>query len=84
MYALYNQAKNGDCKEEAPSSIQIVKKAKFDAYKKLSGMSKEIAMKRYVNEMHEIDQLCLSAGLSLYNNNHNNNNDNNNNNTIIT
>jgi len=55
MYALYNQAVNGDITEKEPSATQIVKRAKYNARKKLVGMNSVQAQKRYVSELRRID-----------------------------
>ena len=51
IYAYFKQAKFGDYNpKDEPSifSINIKEKYKFNAWKKLKGMSKEKAMKNYV------------------------------------
>lgn len=57
MYALWNQAKSGDVDmKEEPSRMNVVKYAKFAARKRVKGMTKDQAMKKYVQELHRIDE----------------------------
>ncbi|CAK9093971.1 Fatty acyl-CoA reductase [Durusdinium trenchii] len=56
MYALWNQVKNGDVDvSKAPSSMNVVKHAKFMARKKVIGIPADVAMKRYISELRAID-----------------------------
>ncbi len=48
LYALYKQATAGDATGERPGGFDFVKRAKFDAWSELSGMSAENAMREYV------------------------------------
>ena len=48
LYAWYKQATEGDIKGEAPKGFDIVGKAKFAAWERVKGMSKEDAMKHYI------------------------------------
>lgn len=54
LYALYKQASEGDVSGERPSAIQFVAQAKFDAWSKLAGISREQAMQDYVNLVEEL------------------------------
>jgi diazepam-binding inhibitor (GABA receptor modulating acyl-CoA-binding protein) len=54
LYALYKQASEGDVSGERPSAIQFVAQAKFDAWSKLAGVSREQAMQDYVNLVEEL------------------------------
>jgi short-subunit dehydrogenase/acyl-CoA-binding protein len=52
----WNQAKNGDVDPKTePSKFEMVKHAKYQARKRVKGMTKEQAMKKYVQECHRID-----------------------------
>ena len=42
LYAYFKQAETGDVTGEAPSGWDFVKKAKYDAWEELKGMSKAI------------------------------------------
>lgn len=56
LYALWNQAVNGDVDiKDAPPATQFVKRAKFEARKKVMGMTAEMAMKRYISELRALD-----------------------------
>lgn len=50
LYALYKQATNGDNDTPEPSNpFDFVNKAKYEAWKKLTGKPREEAMQEYVN-----------------------------------
>jgi diazepam-binding inhibitor (GABA receptor modulator, acyl-CoA-binding protein) len=48
LYALYKQATVGNATGERPGGFDFVKRAKFDAWSELSGMTPENAMREYV------------------------------------
>ena len=48
IYALYKQATAGDVKGERPEGFDLAGAAKFDAWEELAGMSREDAMRAYV------------------------------------
>lgn len=48
FYSLFKQISEGENKTKAPSKLKIVEKYKWDAWKKLGKMSKEEAMKKYI------------------------------------
>eukprot|EP00467_Chlorarachnion_reptans_P006650 CAMPEP_0114491114 /NCGR_PEP_ID=MMETSP0109-20121206/2822_1 /TAXON_ID=29199 /ORGANISM="Chlorarachnion reptans, Strain CCCM449" /LENGTH=93 /DNA_ID=CAMNT_0001667815 /DNA_START=59 /DNA_END=340 /DNA_ORIENTATION=- len=50
IYALYKQATKGDVEGSQPWSIQLEARAKWDAWAKHKGMSKEAAEEAYVKE----------------------------------
>ena len=54
FYAYFKQATQGPCNTSRPHFWDIVGRAKYDAYKGLGNMSKQEAMKRYVDELHRI------------------------------
>ncbi len=55
LYALYKQATEGDSKGEKPANLfDIVGNAKFAAWEKLKGLSREEAMKRYVDLVNSL------------------------------
>ncbi|KAK5648714.1 hypothetical protein RI129_003606 [Pyrocoelia pectoralis] len=54
FYAYFKQATQGPCKGSRPPFWDIVGRAKYDAYKDLGNMSKQDAMKHYVDELHRI------------------------------
>ncbi|KAF2885392.1 hypothetical protein ILUMI_20790 [Ignelater luminosus] len=54
FYALFKQATQGPCKSSRPPFWDIVGRVKYDSYKALGNMSKQDAMKNYVDELHRI------------------------------
>lgn len=52
FYGYFKQATQGPCKGARPAFWDVVGRAKYDAYKTLGTMSKQEAMKRYVDELH--------------------------------
>ena len=51
LYALYKQATEGDVTPSRPSIFNQVNRAKWDAWKAKEGMTKEDAMKKYIEEV---------------------------------
>ena len=49
LYALFKQAMEGDAKGARPGMLDMVGRAKFDAWTKLKGTSKEQAMQKYLD-----------------------------------
>lgn len=47
FYGLYKQATSGDCNVSQPWAIQVVDRAKWDAWNANKGMSKDAAMLKY-------------------------------------
>lgn len=54
FYSYYKQATEGPCNDPKPGFWEVVKKAKWVAWSKLGNMSKEEAMKNYVEELKKI------------------------------
>lgn len=48
LYALFKQATDGDAKGARPGMLDLVGRAKFDAWSKLKGTSSEQAMQKYL------------------------------------
>ena len=48
LYALYKQADAGDVAGDRPSVLDVVGRAKYDAWAKLKGVSRDEAMRMYV------------------------------------
>ncbi len=48
LYALYKQATQGDAAGERPGSFDFVRRAKFDAWTAIKGISANDAMQRYI------------------------------------
>jgi len=49
LYALFKQSENGDCEGSRPGIFDIVGRKKFDAWKALSGTSRDQAMEKYIS-----------------------------------
>lgn len=49
LYALYKQGSEGDVNGEKPGFFDFVGVAKYEAWEKVSGTSKEDAMQRYID-----------------------------------
>jgi acyl-CoA-binding protein len=49
LYAFYKQATEGDVKGKRPGMLDFVGQAKYDAWAKLKGMSKDKAMQAYMD-----------------------------------
>jgi Acyl-CoA-binding protein len=51
MYALFKQATEGDVHGKKPGVMDIVGKAKYNAWKKIKGVSQESAMQSYIEKV---------------------------------
>lgn len=49
MYALYKQATEGDVSGKRPGMLQLVDRAKWDAWAARKGLTQEAAMQEYVD-----------------------------------
>ena len=54
IYALYKQGSSGDIEEKKPGFTDMVARAKWDAWNKLKGTSKDDAMQQYVDLIAEL------------------------------
>lgn len=54
MYALYKQASAGDVTGERPGALDMVGRAKYDAWAKKKGVNRDEAMKAYVDLVDEL------------------------------
>ncbi|WP_420386799.1 acyl-CoA-binding protein [Roseivirga sp.] len=54
IYSLYKQATEGDNQEEPPSGFDFKAAAKHNAWKKLSGLSKDEAMTQYIDLIEQL------------------------------
>ena len=54
-YGLHKQISVGKCNEKQPGRLNIIARAKWDAWNKLGNMSKEEAQKKYVEEITKAD-----------------------------
>ena len=49
LYALYKQGSEGDVAGKRPGFTDMIGRAKHDAWAKVKGLSKDEAMKQYIN-----------------------------------
>merc|ERR1711990_379645 len=54
LYSLFKQANVGDVNTSRPGIFDLTGKAKWDAWEKKKGMSKEDAMTAYINKVAEL------------------------------
>lgn len=54
LYALYKQATVGDVDGKRPGMTDFVGRAKWDAWEKVKGQSKEVAMQGYVDLVNRL------------------------------
>ncbi len=50
LYGYYKQSTVGDCNIEQPSFWNVKAHAKYEAWKENKGITKEVAMKRYIRK----------------------------------
>ena len=55
LYALYKQATSGDVSGSRPGMLDLKGRAKFDAWAKRKGLSKDDAMKKYVALVEKLE-----------------------------
>ncbi|XP_014206005.1 acyl-CoA-binding domain-containing protein 6-like [Copidosoma floridanum] len=55
FYGLYKQATCGPCDTPAPSWYQLTAKSKWEAWKSLGDMKREVAMSNYIGLVSELD-----------------------------
>eukprot|EP00455_Lapot_gusevi_P005026 TRINITY_DN12121_c0_g2_i1.p1 TRINITY_DN12121_c0_g2~~TRINITY_DN12121_c0_g2_i1.p1 ORF type:complete len:101 (+),score=36.48 TRINITY_DN12121_c0_g2_i1:59-361(+) len=65
FYALFKQATDGKCKTKAPSKMNLVARAKWDAWNKLGETSKEEAMKKYVAQLEKLNSNWKTDAVKL-------------------
>ena len=51
LYSLFKQASEGDVKGSRPGMLDMVGRAKYDAWAKLKGTAKDAAMQKYVDKV---------------------------------
>jgi acyl-CoA-binding protein len=54
LYALYKQGSEGDVRGSRPGILDIKGRAKFDAWKKIAGLSKEEAQSSYIGLVQDL------------------------------
>jgi len=55
-YAYFKQARCGDSEEYMPEGLNMVEVFKFNSWQSLIGMSKEEAMKKYIEYIDFLDK----------------------------
>lgn len=55
MYALYRQATNGDVAGKRPGMLNVIERAKYDAWADTKGMSQDDAMQAYIDEVNKVE-----------------------------
>jgi diazepam-binding inhibitor (GABA receptor modulating acyl-CoA-binding protein) len=56
LYSYYKQATDGDVKGARPAAFDFVAGAKYDAWAKLKGMSKDDAMQNYIKQVERLNR----------------------------
>jgi acyl-CoA-binding protein len=56
LYSYYKQATDGDVKGDRPGGFDFVGGAKYDAWSKLKGMSRDDAMTNYVKQVEKLNR----------------------------
>lgn len=56
MYALYKQSAEGDARGDRPGVLDVVGRAKFDAWAKLAGTGRHDAMERYCKLIESLEK----------------------------
>lgn len=54
MYALYKQATSGDVEGKRPGMMDMINRAKYDAWAGIKGKSKEEAMQEYIDTIEDL------------------------------
>jgi diazepam-binding inhibitor (GABA receptor modulating acyl-CoA-binding protein) len=56
LYSLYKQASDGDVQGDRPGGFDFVGGAKYDAWAKLKGTSKDEAMQNYIKQVERLNR----------------------------
>ena len=56
LYSYYKQATEGDIKGERPGGFDFIGAAKFDAWAKLKGSTKDDAMQNYIKQVEKLNR----------------------------
>jgi len=56
LYSYYKQASEGDVRGDRPGGFDFVGGAKYDAWSKLKGMSKDDAMQNYIKQVEKLNR----------------------------
>jgi len=57
LYSYYKQATEGDVKGARPGGLDFVGGAKYDAWAKLKGISRDEAMTQYVKQVDKLNRV---------------------------
>ena len=56
LYSYYKQASEGDVSGDRPGGFDFVGGAKYDAWSKIKGMSKDDAMRNYIKQVEKLNR----------------------------
>lgn len=56
LYSYYKQATDGDATGDRPGGFDFVGGAKYDAWAKLKGMTKDDAMQNYIKQVEKLNR----------------------------
>lgn len=56
MYALYRQGTDGDVSGKRPGMLNVVARAKHDAWAAIRGKDRQTAMREYIAEVDNVQQ----------------------------
>ena len=56
LYSYYKQATEGDVKGDRPGGFDFVGSAKYDAWSKLKGTSRDEAMQNYIKQVERLNR----------------------------
>ncbi|MBX7229804.1 MAG: acyl-CoA-binding protein [Burkholderiaceae bacterium] len=56
LYALFKQASAGDVQGKRPGMMDMVARAKWDAWNEVKGLSNEAAMQAYIDLVEELKE----------------------------
>ncbi|EIT69381.1 MULTISPECIES: acyl-CoA-binding protein [Hydrocarboniphaga] len=56
LYSLFKQATEGDVSGPRPGMLNVVARAKYDAWAKLKGTKNDAAMKQYIAKVEELQK----------------------------
>lgn len=56
LYSYYKQATEGDVKGDRPGGFDFVGAAKYDAWAKLKGSTKDEAMQNYIKQVEKLNR----------------------------
>jgi acyl-CoA-binding protein len=54
LYSLFKQGSNGDVAGDRPGMLDMINRAKYDAWAKLKGTQPEVAMQKYIAKVKSL------------------------------